>query len=151
MKQSVLTLPRQLNKSYLFSPLHLSGTPNLKYLITGVIVLVFLTVNTTFAQQNDTTIHDDTKSSPKNAAIRPIDLYQKHLSPILGGKCPMYPSCSQYSKEAINQHGIVLGWFMTCDRLVRCGRDELNRSERVKVNQHNRCYDPVSKNDFWLK
>ncbi len=60
----------------------------------------------------------------------------------------MYPSCSTYSLEAIRTQGAVKGWMMTCDRLMRCGRDELNISPTIEINGEYRCYDPVSNNLF---
>jgi len=38
---------------------------------------------------------------------------------------------------------------MTCDRLMRCGRDELKLSPQVMVNGRWKCYDIVENNDFW--
>lgn len=61
----------------------------------------------------------------------------------------MYPSCSTYGAEAIHKHGLVLGWIMTSDRLMRCGRDELDRSPRIRKDGKIYCYDPVENNDFW--
>jgi len=61
----------------------------------------------------------------------------------------MYPSCSQYSLQAFEKHGFLIGWMMTCDRLVRCGRDETNLSQEIFVNGKLKFYDPVEKNDFW--
>jgi putative membrane protein insertion efficiency factor len=78
-----------------------------------------------------------------------IDLFRRHLSPIDGDRCPMYPSCSRYSLEAIDKHGPVMGWIMTCDRLLRCGRDELTTASRVIVDGRWRCLDTVEDNDFW--
>jgi len=61
----------------------------------------------------------------------------------------MYPSCSQYSLQSFEKHGFLIGWMMTCDRLVRCGRDETNLSQEIFVNGKLKFYDPVEKNDFW--
>ena len=72
-----------------------------------------------------------------------------HLSAVRRGKCPMYPSCSEYSKQAIHKHGFVVGWMMTMDRLMRCGRDEIKRAPKIFVNGEWLYYDPVEKNDFW--
>ena len=115
------------------------------------ILLFFVAVYPASAQENNTKHPNEADVSADKQGTLPIDLYQTHLSPILGGKCPMYPSCSQYSKDAINKHGLLLGWFMTCDRLMRCGRDEVTQSRHVKIDHYDLCYDPVSKNDFWLK
>ena len=84
-----------------------------------------------------------------NAAI---DIYQgplNHLSAVRHGQCPMYPSCSRFSREAIAKHGAVLGWVMTMDRLMRCGRSELSMAPLVQINGQWRYYDPVHENDFW--
>jgi len=81
-----------------------------------------------------------------------IDIYRDdldHLSAVRGSECPMYPSCSEYSKECIQKHGLLIGWIMTCDRLMRCGRDEMRLSPRILVNGKWKYYDPVEKNDFW--
>jgi len=61
----------------------------------------------------------------------------------------MYPSCSEYSKQAIHKHGFAVGWTMTMDRLMRCGRDEIKLAPRIFVNGEWRYYDPVESNDFW--
>ena len=78
-----------------------------------------------------------------------IQFYQEHISGIDGDRCPMYPHCSQYCARAIQKHGFILGWIMSCDRLLRCGRDELVLSPHVRVNGHELTFDPVSANDFW--
>lgn len=78
-----------------------------------------------------------------------IKFYQAHISGIDGNRCPMYPSCSQYSAQAIQKHGFGLGWIMACDRLLRCGRDEVRLSPHVRVNGRELIFDPVSANDFW--
>ncbi len=52
-----------------------------------------------------------------------IDFYQEHISPVDGDRCSMYPGCSSYSAQAIDEYGIPKGALMTFDRLIRCGRD----------------------------
>lgn len=84
-------------------------------------------------------------------ALLPVRFYRKHLSPVLGGRCPMSPSCSQYAADAVEKHGALLGWFMACDRLMRCGRDEVMHAPVVHVNHVPLSYDPVEENDFWLE
>ncbi|MBC2704562.1 membrane protein insertion efficiency factor YidD [Desulfobacula sp.] len=75
--------------------------------------------------------------------------YQEHISVVDGNRCSMYPSCSRYASRAFEKHGPVLGWIMTCDRLVRCGRDEVKLSEKVIMNHQELIYDSVEANDFW--
>jgi uncharacterized protein len=78
-----------------------------------------------------------------------VEFYRVYISPIDGKDCPMYPSCSEYSIQSFKKHGLFIGWAMTCDRLYRCGRDELRLSPEIIVNGEFRCYDPVEANDFW--
>ncbi len=81
-----------------------------------------------------------------------IDFYRgplNHLSAVRYGECPMYPSCSAYSRSAIQKHGMVIGWMMAHDRLMRCGRDEKRVAPKVFVNGKWKYYDPVEENDRW--
>jgi len=66
-----------------------------------------------------------------------------------GDRCPMAPTCSAYSAQAIQKHGLLKGWIMASDRLMRCGRDELRLSETVLINGRKHSHDPVENNDFW--
>lgn len=49
-----------------------------------------------------------------------IIFYQIVLSPLFPGVCRFYPSCSDYSREAIRTHGSVKGLLLTFLRLARC-------------------------------
>jgi putative component of membrane protein insertase Oxa1/YidC/SpoIIIJ protein YidD len=72
-----------------------------------------------------------------------------HLAAVRRGVCPMHPSCSEYSRQAVEKHGFTLGWTMAMDRLLRCGRDELRRAPRVLVDGQWKYFDPLSANDHW--
>lgn len=78
-----------------------------------------------------------------------IQFYQNHISAVDGNRCPMTPSCSAYAASAVKRHGPVIGWFMGCDRLVRCGRDEMDLSPVRHISGTDYAYDPVDANDFW--
>jgi hypothetical protein len=52
--------------------------------------------------------------------INGIGLYQTYLSPFLGRSCRFYPSCSHYSVQSLQKHGLVKGLLMTVGRLVKC-------------------------------
>jgi putative component of membrane protein insertase Oxa1/YidC/SpoIIIJ protein YidD len=71
------------------------------------------------------------------------------LSAVKTGECPMHPSCSEYSAQALEKHGVFVGWMMTCDRLMRCGRSEMKLAPTIYVDGKAKYYDPVEKNDFW--
>lgn len=71
------------------------------------------------------------------------------LSGVRSGACPMHPSCSAYSREAFSKPGFLRGWLLTFDRLLRCGRDEMDLTPRTLVHGTWKVYDPVSRNDQW--
>ncbi len=49
-----------------------------------------------------------------------IRVYQLALSPYLTSACRYFPTCSQYSEEAIRLHGVVKGSWLGIKRLLRC-------------------------------
>jgi putative membrane protein insertion efficiency factor len=49
-----------------------------------------------------------------------IRLYQVVLSPLLGQRCRYYPSCSNYSLQAIRAHGSFKGLALSVWRVLRC-------------------------------
>lgn len=46
--------------------------------------------------------------------------YRYLLSPWIGGSCRYWPTCSEYSREAIETHGAARGSYLTIARLARC-------------------------------
>ena len=46
--------------------------------------------------------------------------YQVAISPWLGRNCRFYPSCSQYTLEAIERHGALKGLWLGLRRVLRC-------------------------------
>ncbi len=80
--------------------------------------------------------------------IQAIRFYQHYISPVIGDRCQMYPSCSSYAVEAIKKHGCLIGPVMTSDRLIH----EANETDHAPVIEKEgdyRYYDPVGGNDFW--
>lgn len=49
-----------------------------------------------------------------------IRTYQLFLSGLGNSKCRYLPSCSEYSKEALQIHGFWLGWRLSIKRILRC-------------------------------
>lgn len=78
-----------------------------------------------------------------------IRFYQRHISPADGQRCSMHPSCSAYCSRVLKKHGWFMGWIMSCDRLMRCGRDEKHIAPEIIKNGRIYTYDPVERNDFW--
>ncbi len=68
-----------------------------------------------------------------------ITCYQKVLSPLVGQQCRYYPTCSEYTKQAIIIHGFFLGCFLGAKRILRC--NPFGKSG----------YDPVPNKDYLRK
>jgi hypothetical protein len=49
-----------------------------------------------------------------------VQLYQLIISPILPNSCRFYPSCSEYSREALMKYGFWRGSRMMVSRIWRC-------------------------------
>jgi len=49
-----------------------------------------------------------------------VRFYQKYISPLKGPTCRFYPTCSQYSIEAIRKYGALKGIYLTIRRLLKC-------------------------------
>ncbi len=56
----------------------------------------------------------------KRAVLFSIGLYRRAVSPYLGAACRFAPTCSDYSMEAIERHGVVRGAWMSVKRVLKC-------------------------------
>lgn len=59
----------------------------------------------------------------KKIIIKAIKIYQKVISPIIqfkGIHCKYYPTCSEYTKQAIEKYGIIKGMYLGTKRILRC-------------------------------
>lgn len=54
------------------------------------------------------------------ALIFLLAVYQRSLSLLFGTPCRFYPTCSQYTKEAIQIHGAGKGIVLGASRICRC-------------------------------
>ncbi len=86
--------------------------------------------------------------------INPVNLffgaslyfYQNILSKHISADCLYMPSCSEYSKQAISQTGLVQGVILTIDRLNRCNIISAQDLKHYhKDEKTNRYPDPVSR------
>jgi putative membrane protein insertion efficiency factor len=72
--------------------------------------------------------------------VRTIDLYQRFTSGRVSA-CRFYPSCSSYTREAIETHGAVRGGLLSLRRLLRCrplgphGVDLVPQAHNARSNQ----------------
>jgi putative membrane protein insertion efficiency factor len=55
-----------------------------------------------------------------SVALGLIRIYQHTLSHVFGGSCRFYPSCSQYTYEAIERYGPLRGSWLGLRRILRC-------------------------------
>ena len=56
----------------------------------------------------------------KKILILLIRFYQKFISPMFPAKCRFYPTCSQYTLEAIKEHGTIKGTYLGIKRISKC-------------------------------
>ena len=52
--------------------------------------------------------------------LRLIRFYQRKISPLFPARCRYYPTCSQYTYEAMERYGFFLGAALGAMRLLRC-------------------------------
>ena len=59
----------------------------------------------------------------KKVLIKIIEFYQKNISVWFDSKnikCKYYPTCSEYTKQAIEKYGAIKGCFLGAYRILRC-------------------------------
>ena len=52
--------------------------------------------------------------------LKMISFYQRKISPLFPPRCRYYPTCSQYTYEAIERYGFFVGSVLGALRLLRC-------------------------------
>ena len=78
------------------------------------------------ANDNKSITETVSEKEPDNFLLRQIDRYQREVSPKIKKKfgkdklCKFEPSCSEYARQAIKEHGSVAGIVMATARLARC-------------------------------
>lgn len=53
-------------------------------------------------------------------ALKAIRFYQRFISPVLPSACRFEPTCSRYTYEAIEVHGVIRGTWLGVKRISRC-------------------------------
>jgi len=56
----------------------------------------------------------------KKLLIYLIKFYQKFISPLFPPTCRFEPTCSVYSIQALEKHGLIKGLYLSLRRVIRC-------------------------------
>lgn len=57
---------------------------------------------------------------PRKIVISLIKFYQLCISPRIGSHCKYYPTCSEYTKQAVDKYGIIKGSLLGIIRILKC-------------------------------
>ena len=52
--------------------------------------------------------------------IKFIKIYKFLISPLLGNSCRYFPTCSEYSIEALKTYGLFKGLLLSVKRILSC-------------------------------
>jgi putative component of membrane protein insertase Oxa1/YidC/SpoIIIJ protein YidD/TM2 domain-containing membrane protein YozV len=94
----------------------------MKELLTILFANLFLYCNLCSGQSKLSTENAEQKVSSVDDYV---NFYQRHLSELRNGSCPMYPSCSRYTVQNIKNRGFLIGFVESTDRLLRCGHEHI--------------------------
>jgi putative membrane protein insertion efficiency factor len=56
----------------------------------------------------------------RTLVVKAIKFYQLAISPFMGRNCRFYPTCSEYTLDAITEHGLLKGLALTVKRIGKC-------------------------------
>ncbi len=56
----------------------------------------------------------------KHILILLVRIYRLLISPFLPPSCRFYPTCSEYTIEALSKHGVLKGSLLSIRRISRC-------------------------------
>jgi putative membrane protein insertion efficiency factor len=68
----------------------------------------------------------------KKFPIKLIDFYQIYISRFMKRSCVFFPTCSEYTKQAIEKYGVLKGIFLGVRRIFRCHPWQKNHIDPVK-------------------
>jgi putative membrane protein insertion efficiency factor len=73
---------------------------------------------------------------PRNTCVLILRAYRAVISPLYGDVCRYYPSCSRYTLEAIQEHGVIKGVALGAWRILRCHPWAAGGVDDVPHNHH---------------
>lgn len=76
-----------------------------------------------------------------------LRFFQNYISPADGARCALYPTCSEYSLQALKKHGLLRGAVLTFDRLLH-EPDERRMRRPEWIKGAYRVRDPLSSNEL---
>jgi putative membrane protein insertion efficiency factor len=56
----------------------------------------------------------------KYVIIKAVRFYQKFISPLKPNSCRFYPTCSEYTVQALQKYGLMVGLKKSILRILRC-------------------------------
>lgn len=62
----------------------------------------------------------------------PIEKFLKYFGLLRNNSCIFYPTCSEYTKEAIKKYGIPKGFYLGFFRILRCHPWQKNHIDLLK-------------------
>jgi putative component of membrane protein insertase Oxa1/YidC/SpoIIIJ protein YidD len=72
-----------------------------------------------------------------------IGLYQKHISAQIGANCVFEVSCSRFSRQLVDEFGIVKGFFLSLDRVGRCNKLTLIETSPARLNTSGKVVEQI--------
>lgn len=107
----------------------------IKILLSLGLLILFITLGYNRAYR-------DVQTVPVHLSSALIHFYKSTISPAGSPDCKFHPSCSIYSKEAIEEHGFAQGWAMSFDRMTRCN-NEMWLYPEILIEDEIKKFDPV--------
>lgn len=74
----------------------------------------------------------------KNLIIALIDFYRLCISPFTAPTCRFYPTCSQYARESLIEHGVLKGLYLSLKRILKCHPFHSGGFDPVPHNNRNK-------------
>ena len=68
----------------------------------------------------------------KNILLSMIRFYRKYISSLFPPSCRFYPTCSQYSMQAIEKYGSLKGLALSIKRILKCNPLHPGRYDPLK-------------------
>ncbi|MFA6257142.1 MAG: membrane protein insertion efficiency factor YidD [Candidatus Paceibacterota bacterium] len=65
-------------------------------------------------------------------SVKLISLYQKYISPLFRPACVFYPTCSEYTKQAVEKYGTLKGTRLGFFRILRCHPWQKNHMDPLR-------------------